>query len=91
MYWTTGSGRIELQMTKAQAERAHHQGPCDADVMELSREGRIVRQLGAIDPELLKAELREYGAWDAEELADHEQNLQRLLWIAAGDIKDGNI
>jgi hypothetical protein len=36
----------------------------------------------------LSAELKEYGAWDAEELADHEQNLQRILWLASGDITE---
>lgn len=25
---------------------------------------------------------------DAEELSDHDQNLQRILWIAAGDIAE---
>lgn len=41
-------------------------------------------------PEDLKRKLREYGAWDDEELADHAQNLQRILWIAAGDITERN-
>jgi hypothetical protein len=37
---------------------------------------------------VLSAELKEYGAWGAEELADHDQNLQRVLWLAAGDITE---
>jgi len=36
----------------------------------------------------LAAELREYGAWSAEELEDDAQNWQRILWIAAGNIRD---
>lgn len=28
--------------------------------------------------------------WDEIELAYHAQNLQRLLWIACGDIVNGN-
>ncbi len=90
MYWTTGSGRIELQMTKAQAASCSHPGQCDGDVSALAKNPKIARQLVKINPELLAAELREYGAWDSSELDDHEQNLQRLLWIAAGDISDGN-
>jgi hypothetical protein len=39
----------------------------------------------------LRRTLKEYGAWDATELADHDQNLQRILWLAAGDISDSNI
>ena len=88
MWFATGSGRIELQMTLSQARRASHEGACDADVRDLSTHPRIAKQLAAIDPALLRAELTEYG-WDDEELADHEQNIQRLLWLAAGDIVDG--
>jgi len=86
MWFTSGSGRIELKMTMAQAQGASHQGQCDDDVKALSQVPAIARQLRKIAPETLRNELREYGAWDAGELADHEQNLQRLLWLAAGDI-----
>lgn len=86
-YWfTTGSGRIELRMTMAQAQSASHPGPCDSDVMELSKVPAIAEQLNAIDPKLLASELREHGAWDEDELANHAENIQRLLWIAASDI-----
>lgn len=89
MYACTSSGRIELKMTRAQAAGASHSGSCDSDVLALSHEPAIHRQLEAIDPGLLRAELREYGAWDDEELQDHQQNLQRILWILAGDINEG--
>jgi hypothetical protein len=88
-WFTSGSGRIELQMTLQQARTASHPGMCDGDVRDLSRDPAIRAQLDALDPVILAAELREYGAWDARELADHEQNLQRILWIAAGDITEG--
>jgi len=90
MHWSTGSGRIELQITRAQAEACSHPGPCDSDVKALSENPRIARQLRKIDPALLAAELREYGAWDDDELKDHEQNIQRMLWIACEDISAGN-
>lgn len=86
MYFSTSSGRIELKMTKSQAQRASHPGPCDRDVLELSRIPEIRRQLDKIDPETLRQELKEYGAWDAGQLESHADNLQRILWIAAGDI-----
>ena len=90
-HWISSSGRIELNITKAQAREASHQGRCDDDVYALSQEASIRRQLDRIsDPEILAAELREYGAWDDQELADHEQNLQRILWIAAGDIVENS-
>lgn len=87
-WFTSSSGCIEIQMTLEQAHSASHQGQCDKDVLALSRVPEIKAQLDAIDPEVLKSELREYGAWDKDELADHAQNLQRILWLAAGDIID---
>lgn len=88
-WWSTGSGRIELRIPRTQADAASHPGPCDADVLALSKHPAIARQLAALDPALVATELNEYGTWEPDELADHEQNLQRLLWIAAGDISEG--
>ena len=79
--------RFTITMTKTQALSACHQGQCDEDVRELSKEPRIARQLAKLDPASVREELREYGAWDETELSDHEQNLQRVLWLAAGDIE----
>jgi hypothetical protein len=88
VYFTSSSGRIELEMTMEDALSASHQGQCDDDVLALSKVPRIAEQLARIDPELLRAELKEYGAWDSQELSDHDQNLQRILWLAAGDIRE---
>ena len=88
MWFSSSSGGIDLEMTSDQAHSASHQGQCDSDVLALSKVPKIARQLAKIDPELLRSELREWGAWDANELSDHDQNLQRILWLAAGDIVD---
>lgn len=88
MLWQSSSGRLGLQITKRQAAQASHPGPCDADVRALSEVPAIRRQLAKIHPTALRAELAEYGAWDARELEDHPQNLQRILWLAAGDITE---
>lgn len=85
-WWSTGSGRIELAISRPDARSGSHQGRCDDDVFALSRVPYIAKQLAKIDPELLADELSEWGVWDDEELADHEQNLQRILWLACGDI-----
>jgi hypothetical protein len=86
MWFSSSCGRIELQITLAQAQAATHPGPCDMDVLALSNDRKIARQLAKIDPSDLARELGEYGAWDETELADHAQNLQRILWIACGYI-----
>jgi hypothetical protein len=80
--------RFEIKMTKEQARSASHQGRCDDDVVALVKTPAIRRQLDMIGPEKIAAELAEYGAWDAEELADEEQNDCRIIWIAAGDIRE---
>lgn len=89
MWWTSSCGRVELQMTKAEAAACSHQGECDVDVQGLSEKPKIARQLAKIEPAKLRLELRELGCWDSAELADHKQNLQRVLWIAACDIAEG--
>ncbi len=90
MWFTSSSGRIELQITKKQALAGSHPGPCDADIQALSQVPAIRRQLNKIDAQELRKELEGYGAWDEEELQDHAQNLQRILWLACGDIAENN-
>lgn len=92
MWWSTCSGKIELNITKRQAESCTKPGVDASDDISLLREEpKIKRQLKKLDPKLVREELDEYGAWDEKELASHEDNLTRLLWIACGDIADGNL
>lgn len=86
--WADFEHGFSLQMTREQAESASHPGPCDDDVKALADLPKIRRQLDKISPEDIRAELKEYGAWDDIELADDQQNRLRLVWIAAGNIRD---
>jgi hypothetical protein len=88
MWWIESLGRIELKITKAQALSCSHPGQCDSDVAALRKEPAIRRQLNKLDAKLVAECLSEYGAWDDAELADHEANLDRLLWVACCDIKE---
>lgn len=81
--------RFSISMTRAQAASADHAGQCDHDVRALSLIPAIARQLRKLDHDAVRAELWEYGAWDDTELADHAENLQRVVWIAAGNIMEG--
>lgn len=80
--------RFTIQVTKKQALQGSHVGACDEDIKYLRTLPKIRRQLNRLDPEKLKAELREYGAWDETELSNHDKNLSRILWLACGDIRD---
>lgn len=89
MYWSTGSGRIELNITKAQVAGVMAYRQQDKPIADLRKMPKIKRQLNKIDPALLAEELKEYGAWSEDELKDHDENLSRILWIACGDINEG--
>lgn len=80
--------RFALNITKKQAQMGSHQGQCDKDVAYLCELPAIRRQLNKLDPAMLNAELKEYGAWDDEQRADHEENKRRIVWIACGNLLD---
>ncbi|MBK7823029.1 MAG: hypothetical protein IPJ61_18770 [Tessaracoccus sp.] len=80
---------FEIQMTADQARSASQPGrDALSDVRALLRDPKIARQLRKIDPEKIRAELKEHGAWDAAELADDNANRERIIWIAAGNITE---
>ena len=87
-WFFTGSGRIELRLARGDARQGSHPGPCDTDIAALRLKPYIARQLSTLPHAVLAEELREYGAWDDAELADHDANLSRILWIACGDIEE---
>ena len=88
MWFSTSSGRIELKLSADDISTGYHSGACDADIDWLRKQPHIAKQLDDIDPALLKSELKEWGAWDDDELSEHEANLARILWLACGDLFD---
>ena len=54
----------------------------------LRRYPSLLADIRDLDPFLVREELSEYGAWDEEELADDEENAERLVWLAACELKD---
>lgn len=91
MYWTSSSGRIELDIPEGLASIGYHSGACDSDIAHLRTLESIKAQLSALVPQVLSDEIKEFGAWDEIELSDHDSNLNRILWIACGDIEEGEI
>jgi hypothetical protein len=81
--------KFEINMSNEQAESIS-QGGKDAmpAVKELLKDPTVRKQLDALSPDDIRSELKEYGAWDDDELADDEANKQRILWIAGGNISE---
>lgn len=79
---------FEIEMTREQAMDASHSGDCETEVDELLLDPDIAKQLDKIGDEVIKTELKEYGAWDDEELTDVKMNQKRIVWLAAGNIRD---
>lgn len=77
-----------ISLTRQDAENCSHSGSCDNDVEITVNKPYAQKQLNVISNESLVKELKEYGAWDDEELQDNEQNKRRIIWIAAGNIQD---
>lgn len=82
---------FEIRMTLQDARCMTHSGSCDYDVNHyLTNNKPINRQLNAIGPNKIRDELKEYGAWDEQDLKDDKANRERIVWIAAGNITDGH-
>ena len=90
MYWSSSCGRIELNITFNNAKKTFHSGDCEPEVIELANKQSIKQQTKLIDKNVLITVLKEYGAWNQDELQNHQQNIIRLLWIAASDIAENH-
>jgi hypothetical protein len=80
--------KFEIEMTMAQAKSSSGPGDATEAVESLLTDRKIGRQLDKIGPDKIRDELREYGAWDDGELADEAENMARIVWIAASNIKE---
>ena len=59
-------------------------GPADSAVARVRASYQIEG-----DESDCRAYLKGYGAWDDEELADHEANLDRLVWLTGCALAEG--
>lgn len=80
--------RFEIKMTLNQAHSANHGGDCLPDVLELLKLPMIKRQVSRINDEKLIAELSEQGGWSDNELANRQDNEERIVWLAACNISE---
>lgn len=89
MRWVS-SNRYEFQLRQSEVDSLPQSGAADDAVEALATNPEVRARMAHISPESLAAELKEYGAWDETELADHEQNIRRALWIGALDVREND-
>jgi hypothetical protein len=75
--------RFEISLSEECVRDCSSSGPVDDAVEYWARKTSL-----NMSDEDLKAELKEYGAWEDEELNDRETNERRIVWIAACNIKE---
>ena len=88
--WNCGNYGNELRITRTDAAKCSLSGDNEPALKELMQKRYIKKQLKTLNPDKLKKELKEYGAWDSEQLENHEENLLRWLWISCVDITENN-
>ena len=77
-----------LNITKAVANECSKSGNNEYSVNYYMNLPKYKKQLLKLDKEQVRQELNDLGAWEDEELDNHEDNLQRLFWLACGNISD---
>lgn len=82
------TNRFSFDIPENIALMVPNHGPADSAILATSNMPVIAKQLATINQDDLKAELKEYGAWDNDELSNHAENIQRILWIACCEIKE---
>lgn len=77
-----------LNITKAVANECSRSGNNEYSVNYYMNLPKYKKQLLKLDKEQVKQELNDLGAWEDDELKNHEDNLQRLFWVSCGNISD---
>lgn len=81
--------RFVIELEDDDALSGSHPGPCDDDIKALLELPYIKAQFDDIlKPDDIRDELKDYGAWDEDELANDDDNQKRILWCACCDIRD---
>ena len=80
--------RFELNVPQHIVDSVPRSGAVDNEINFHVYNSEIIDALDDIGAEKIRDELREYGAWEDDELADEKENRARLLWIAVGNIQE---
>ena len=75
-----------LNITKSVANECSQSGDNEYSVNYYMNLPKYKKQLLKLDKEQVRKELNDLGAWDDNELENHNDNLQRLFWISCSNI-----
>jgi uncharacterized protein YegL len=79
---------LSLTLTGRCIDQCSASGSVDADVAFWAPVVFLMNDNQGIMPESIRKELKEFGAWDEKELMGERENEQRIVWIAACDLKE---
>lgn len=82
-------GTFDIILEKYDADCCSHPGPCDLDCERTIGLDYVKKQLKEISSEQIREVLTDYGLEDVDE-KDRKQLETYIVWLAAGDIMDGN-
>ena len=80
--------RFSVLLPEQAVNDCSHSGSCDANCEFWQK--KLHKELKEISDSDLRAELKETGAWSASELLNRKKNEERIIWIAANNIKEEN-
>lgn len=78
----------EIALRREDVLACAHQGRCDDDVAATVSLPYVAKQLDAMSAADIALELKEYGAWNEDELSDEDANRERFLWTVAFNIRE---
>lgn len=78
----------ELAIDAQDADAILQPGKADDTVRAISEKPYIREQIAKLHADDIRAEVKESGAWDSEELSDDDANVQRLIWIFGCNIAE---
>ena len=89
-YWTSSCGRIELPLFKSEYSSVPLIGRADESIAALMKQPKIINRFDKYSDDLLFKVVREiFADYKDEELKDRKANIERILWIACLDLKEG--
>ena len=84
----TTCGTIEIPLTGEDINSICTSGPNDLAVEYVCSKPSLRNWMTQYSKELIREEVRDYGNWTEEELANDEDNIQRLVWILSWELSD---